>query len=93
MPEDGVQLTQKERLLSTEEIITLATLFVKEGVKKIRLTGGEPLVRADIVDIISKSHIFCRFCMYVILLLGNSLCGYNLSLLILYAKMTGKCTF
>lgn len=52
MPEEGVSLTEKERLLSTHEIVTLAKLFVKEGVTKIRLTGGEPLVRADIVDLI-----------------------------------------
>ena len=54
MPEEGVPLTQKERLLTTEEIITLAALFVKEGVTKIRLTGGEPLVRADLVDLVGN---------------------------------------
>uniref|UniRef100_A0A8C5SWS9 Radical SAM core domain-containing protein n=1 Tax=Laticauda laticaudata TaxID=8630 RepID=A0A8C5SWS9_LATLA len=52
MPEEGVQLTPKAELLSTQEIITLAGLFVKEGVDKIRLTGGEPLIRPDVVDII-----------------------------------------
>ena len=54
MPEEGLPLTQKERLLTTEEILKLAALFVKEGVTKIRLTGGEPLVRADIVDLIGN---------------------------------------
>lgn len=54
MPEDGVELTPKQKLLSTEEIIKLAKLFVQEGVTKVRLTGGEPLVRADLVDIISE---------------------------------------
>ena len=49
MPEEGVKLTPNTELLNTEEIKTLARLFVKEGVKKIRLTGGEPLVRKDIV--------------------------------------------
>ncbi|XP_041469029.1 molybdenum cofactor biosynthesis protein 1-like isoform X2 [Lytechinus variegatus] len=52
MPEEGVTLSPKERLLSTDEILHLAKLFVSEGVDKIRLTGGEPLVRKDIVDII-----------------------------------------
>ncbi|XP_013912009.1 PREDICTED: molybdenum cofactor biosynthesis protein 1 [Thamnophis sirtalis] len=54
MPEEGVQLTPKSELLSTQEIITLAGLFVKEGVDKIRLTGGEPLIRPDVVDIIAQ---------------------------------------
>ena len=59
MPEEGVSLTQKEKLLSTQEIITLATLFVNEGVTKIRLTGGEPLVRADLTDLIGKCYLLC----------------------------------
>ncbi|KAJ7340967.1 hypothetical protein JRQ81_004254 [Phrynocephalus forsythii] len=54
MPEEGVQLTPKSELLSTQEIITLARLFVQEGVDKIRLTGGEPLIRPDVVDIIAE---------------------------------------
>ncbi|XP_055686743.1 molybdenum cofactor biosynthesis protein 1 isoform X2 [Lutzomyia longipalpis] len=52
MPEEGVQLTRREELLSTEEMFKLAELFVREGVRKIRLTGGEPTVRKDIVDIV-----------------------------------------
>lgn len=51
MPEEGVPLQPDKLLLSTEEIIELASVFVSEGVDKIRLTGGEPLVRRDIVDI------------------------------------------
>ena len=57
MPEEGVELTPNTELLNTEEIITLARLFVKEGVNKIRLTGGEPLVRKDIVELCGKNHI------------------------------------
>ena len=56
MPEDGVTLTEKERLLSSQEVFKLANLFVSEGVDKIRLTGGEPLVRKDIIDIIGKNE-------------------------------------
>ncbi|XP_075451501.1 molybdenum cofactor biosynthesis protein 1 isoform X2 [Ascaphus truei] len=52
MPEEGVKLTSKSELLTAQEILTLARLFVKEGVDKIRLTGGEPLIRPDVVDII-----------------------------------------
>ncbi|XP_037375554.1 molybdenum cofactor biosynthesis protein 1 isoform X2 [Talpa occidentalis] len=54
MPEEGVPLTPKADLLTTEEILTLAQLFVKEGVDKIRLTGGEPLIRPDVVDIVAQ---------------------------------------
>lgn len=54
MPEEGVKLTPKSELLSTQEILTLARLFVQEGVDKIRLTGGEPLIRPDVVDIIAQ---------------------------------------
>uniref|UniRef100_A0A8C5VFA2 Molybdenum cofactor biosynthesis protein 1 n=1 Tax=Microcebus murinus TaxID=30608 RepID=A0A8C5VFA2_MICMU len=54
MPEEGVPLTPKADLLTTEEILTLARLFVKEGVNKIRLTGGEPLIRPDVVDIVAQ---------------------------------------
>ncbi|ERE88118.1 molybdenum cofactor biosynthesis protein 1 isoform X2 [Cricetulus griseus] len=56
MPEEGVSLTPKSDLLTTEEILTLARLFVKEGVDKIRLTGGEPLIRPDVVDIVAQLH-------------------------------------
>ncbi|KAM9317365.1 molybdenum cofactor biosynthesis protein 1 isoform 2-T2 [Gastrophryne carolinensis] len=54
MPEEGVPLTPKGDLLTTKEILTLARLFVQEGVDKIRLTGGEPLVRPDVGDIIAE---------------------------------------
>ncbi|NXQ91222.1 MOCS1 protein, partial [Nyctibius grandis] len=56
MPEEGVQLTPKSELLTAQEIITLARLFVKEGVEKIRLTGGEPLIRPDVVDIVGQLY-------------------------------------
>lgn len=44
----------KSQLLSFEEINRIAKAFVKLGVKKIRLTGGEPLLRRDLPDLISK---------------------------------------
>ncbi|KAK2826398.1 hypothetical protein Q5P01_020612 [Channa striata] len=53
MPEEGIKLTPRGQLLSTSEIMTLARLFVQEGVNKIRLTGGEPLIRPDVLDIIT----------------------------------------
>ncbi|XP_062378721.1 molybdenum cofactor biosynthesis protein 1 isoform X2 [Sardina pilchardus] len=54
MPEEGIKLTPRSQLLSTEEVLTLARLFVQEGVDKIRLTGGEPLIRPDVVHIIGE---------------------------------------
>ncbi|MFB6229686.1 MAG: GTP 3',8-cyclase MoaA [Salinibacter sp.] len=47
MPEDGVDLTPDSRILSDDEVVRLARLFVRHGVSKIRLTGGEPLLRPD----------------------------------------------
>lgn len=64
MPEEGVELTPNNELLNTEEIITLAKLFVKEGVKKIRLTGGEPLVRKDIVELCGEILLFHSLLLY-----------------------------
>lgn len=56
MPAEGVKLTKKEGILKTEEIIRISDLFVREGVRKIRLTGGEPTVRKDIIDIVGKIY-------------------------------------
>ncbi|XP_028393493.1 GTP 3',8-cyclase, mitochondrial-like [Dendronephthya gigantea] len=54
MPEEGVALTPRDQLLTTDEVISLSKLFVNEGVQKIRLTGGEPLLRKDIVTICER---------------------------------------
>jgi len=53
MPEDGVNLTPSSRLLTTDETLRIARLFVRAGVDKIRLTGGEPTVRPDLPEIVS----------------------------------------
>lgn len=54
MPEHGVALSPKAHLMTANEIYQIASTFVKLGVTKIRLTGGEPLVRKDVGEIISK---------------------------------------
>ncbi|KAI9056994.1 molybdenum cofactor biosynthesis prote [Trametes sanguinea] len=54
MPSEGVELSPPEHILTDDEVIRLATLFVKSGVTKIRLTGGEPTVRKGIVDIVGR---------------------------------------
>ncbi len=52
MPERMTFLPKKE-VLSLEELYELATGFIARGVTKIRITGGEPLVRRDIIDLFS----------------------------------------
>jgi molybdenum cofactor biosynthesis protein A len=52
MPEEGIALTPKPHLMTADEIIEIAKTFVNFGVNKIRLTGGEPLVRKDAAAII-----------------------------------------
>ncbi|GAA5913934.1 uncharacterized protein JCM6883_000126 [Sporobolomyces salmoneus] len=54
MPSDGVPLLPRDDLLTTDEIERTAKLFVQNGVKKIRLTGGEPTVRKDLVDVVAR---------------------------------------
>lgn len=54
MPEEGVPLSPKSHLMTYEEIYEIAKTFVNNGVTKIRLTGGEPLIRKDIPVILEK---------------------------------------
>jgi len=54
MPAEGIELTPKPLLMTADEILTIAHTFVKLGVTKIRLTGGEPLVRKDAKTIIER---------------------------------------
>jgi molybdenum cofactor biosynthesis protein A len=54
MPAEGIALTPKAHLMTADEILTIAQTFVNLGVKKIRLTGGEPLVRKDAAAIIQR---------------------------------------
>lgn len=52
MPEEGIHLFPHKDILSLEEIRDIAQVAVKLGVDKIRLTGGEPLVRRNIVYLV-----------------------------------------
>lgn len=54
MPAEGIALTPRAHLMTADEIVTIAQTFVNLGVTKIRLTGGEPLVRKDARDIIQR---------------------------------------
>ena len=50
MPEEGIEYVPKQELLSYEEMLRLSSLLVRMGIEKIRITGGEPFVRRDIMD-------------------------------------------
>ena len=54
MPLDQYEWISKKEILTFEEITRLATLFVGLGVEKIRLTGGEPLVRQNLDQLVAK---------------------------------------
>ena len=51
--DDSVRFLPRKDVLSADEITHLARIFVDLGVRKIRLTGGEPLLRPDIGEIAS----------------------------------------
>ena len=52
MPEEGIQLRDKKEFMSSEELLEIAKVFVELGIKKIRLTGGEPLVKKGFDELI-----------------------------------------
>ncbi len=52
MPEEGVCKLPHDRILSLEEVAEIAGAAVELGIRKIRLTGGEPLVRRGIVELV-----------------------------------------
>jgi cyclic pyranopterin phosphate synthase len=54
LPHGEPPIAPKEQMLSYEEIETVCEIFVALGIEKIRLTGGEPMLRRDIETIISK---------------------------------------
>ncbi|KAF7966218.1 hypothetical protein HWV62_39481 [Athelia sp. TMB] len=54
MPSEGIELSPNGKILTNDEVIRLASLFVRSGVTKIRLTGGEPTVRKGIGEIIAR---------------------------------------
>src|SRR5882762_5288670 len=52
MPEEGIKYLPRKELLTFEEIERLVTLLAQMGITKIRLTGGEPFVRTDLMELI-----------------------------------------
>lgn len=53
MPEEGIRFLDEKEVLSAEEIIRLSKVLTGAGINKIRITGGEPFVRKDLIDILN----------------------------------------
>ena len=54
MPEEGTELFERKHILSYEQLEKLVDLAITAGIKKFRFTGGEPLVRRDLVPFIGR---------------------------------------
>lgn len=54
MPEEGVNLSPASHLMTSDEIYKISKVFVDRGINKIRISGGEPLIRKDIREILSQ---------------------------------------
>ena len=57
MPEEGIQFKSKNEMMTTEEILRIITVVSELGVNKIRFTGGEPLLRKDLVELVEKTSL------------------------------------
>lgn len=56
MPAQGDPFARQPELLTNPEIISVANVLVEGGVKKIRITGGEPLIRSEVPELIEHLH-------------------------------------
>lgn len=54
MPEKGVTLKRHDEILSFEEIELLVSVAAEVGIRKVRLTGGEPLIRREVVELVRR---------------------------------------
>jgi cyclic pyranopterin phosphate synthase len=92
MPEEGVDFKHGDQILQAEEIIRVIGALARMGIKKVRFTGGEPLVRKDIVKLVAGAantpgiktvHLTTNgilFSRYAKDLLSAGLTGVNISL-------------
>ena len=56
MPAEGVPWLARSTLLSPTELMRIVEVAVAEGITEVRLTGGEPLLRPDVVDVVAAIH-------------------------------------
>lgn len=54
MPEDGIEYVPHKEILKYEEIIQLTRIFASVGIRKVKLTGGEPLIRKDVTHLVKE---------------------------------------
>ena len=54
MPEEGIQYLPKKELLTFEEMLRVTKIFAKQGISKIRITGGEPFLRKDMMQFLES---------------------------------------
>ncbi|GAB77429.1 GTP 3',8-cyclase MoaA [Austwickia chelonae] len=54
MPAEGLPWMARPQMLTDDEVVRLVRIFVESGVTKVRLTGGEPLLRRGLVDLVSR---------------------------------------
>jgi cyclic pyranopterin phosphate synthase len=54
MPHDFAAWLPSEHLLTTDELLSVLEVAIAEGIEEVRLTGGEPLLRPDIVEIVAR---------------------------------------
>lgn len=54
MPEKGIELASHNDILTYDEILRLVRIMAELGIRKVRLTGGEPLVRLNIAELIAR---------------------------------------
>ncbi len=52
MPEEGIKYVQRQELMSYEEMLRLVSVLTEMGINKLRITGGEPFVRKDMLDLL-----------------------------------------
>ena len=59
-PRTGMKMLPHSEILSYEEILRLVALAVPLGISRVRVTGGEPLVRRGIIDFMASLHSLAR---------------------------------
>lgn len=109
MPESGVRSLPHQEILTYEEILRVAASFARLGISRIKVTGGEPLVRRNVIELIRSLKALPGIEEVTLTTNGTHLAGYieplaeakidgiNLSLDTLnpelYAKITGRDAF